>query len=243
MGCGAITDEEREALLKTTNAHNTVLGWMHNMAMSGVRRGVLGYDLDSNSRAALLKMMLEKMTALRSTCASVPDKLSGRMPLAYTQLVQILSDLLVLFSPFALIHSVGGVGAVAGTALVTLFHASISSLAKLLLDPFGNMTWGANSGISINVATLIKEVNLSSERWRIQCATLPAAVRRTMFAEYDPPPFAGEGTERSGSSVRESGEGGRGGDGGAEPGREQDVVASIEGRWPVSTGGPPGPPK
>lgn len=32
-----------------------------------------------------------------------------------TQLVQIMADLLILCTPFALIHSVGGVGAVLGT--------------------------------------------------------------------------------------------------------------------------------
>ena len=41
------------------------------------------------------------------------------MPLAYTQLVQIMADLLILCTPFALVHSVGGVGAVIGTGLVS----------------------------------------------------------------------------------------------------------------------------
>ena len=51
---------------------------------------------------------------LRATYATIPDALSGRMPLAYAQLVQILVDVLVSASPVALIHSVGGFGAIVG---------------------------------------------------------------------------------------------------------------------------------
>ena len=47
-------------------------------------------------------------------------------------------DVLIGSTPFALIHSVGGVGAVVGTALVTLFHSSILNLAKMFLDPLNN---------------------------------------------------------------------------------------------------------
>ena len=48
-----------------------------------------------------------------------------RMPLAYVQLVQILTDGLILTTPFALIHSVGPFGVVMGTAVVTLFHSPL----------------------------------------------------------------------------------------------------------------------
>jgi len=40
---------------------------------------------------------------LRSSYASIEDELTGRMPLAYTQLVQIMADLLIGFTPFALV--------------------------------------------------------------------------------------------------------------------------------------------
>ena len=54
-----------------------------------------------------------KLTELRGAYAGIEDQLTGRMPLAYTQLVQIKVDLLIGFTPLALIHSVGGVGAMA----------------------------------------------------------------------------------------------------------------------------------
>ena len=47
------------------------------------------------------------------------------MPLAYVQLVQILTDGLILTTPCALIHSVGPFGVVMGTAVVTPFHSSL----------------------------------------------------------------------------------------------------------------------
>ena len=54
-----------------------------------------------------------KLTELRGTYASLPDELSGRMPLSYVQLVQILTDVLILFTPFALVHTVGPFGVIA----------------------------------------------------------------------------------------------------------------------------------
>ena len=44
------------------------------------------------------------------TDASLKDELTARMPLAYVQLVQILSDGLILFTPFALVDSIGPFG-------------------------------------------------------------------------------------------------------------------------------------
>ena len=71
------------------------------------------------------------------------------MPLAYTQLVQIMADLLIAATPFALLHSVGGVGAVVGTALVTFFHSSILYLAKMFLDPLNNDQYSSDMGINV----------------------------------------------------------------------------------------------
>ena len=71
-------------------------------------------------------------------CLDPASVCSGRMPLAYVQLVQILTDLLILTTPLALYNSVGGVGAVIGTGVVTLFHSSVVKLAKIFLDPFNN---------------------------------------------------------------------------------------------------------
>ena len=121
-----------------------------------------------------------KIIELCSTYASLPDAVTERMTLAYVQLVHILSDGLVLFTPFALLHSVGSFSVVCGTAVVTLFHASIVTLAKLFLDPFNNEVEqrGGDPGIGgIEVQTLMQETNVGSERWRRSALWVPDAVR------------------------------------------------------------------
>ena len=80
----------------------------------------------------------EKFLELRRTYAMIADDLSGRMPLAYTQLVQILVDMLVISTPFALIPVLGTYGVLIGTAVITFFYSSVLNLAKVFLDPFDN---------------------------------------------------------------------------------------------------------
>lgn len=137
VGRGALTAEERDGLLASSMGHNAVLEWIATLINSAVADGRFGGTTAAAGGGPPLALALplqasmhEKLTALRATYAAIEDELSGRMPLAYTQLVQIMVDLLVLGTPCALIHSVGGVGAVVGTGLVTLFHSSTLNLAK-----------------------------------------------------------------------------------------------------------------
>jgi len=122
-----------------------------------------------------------KLIELRATYAMLTDDLTGRMPLAYVQLVQILTDTLILFTPIALIPSVGPFGVIIGTAVVTLWYSSIVTLAKLFLDPLNNemKERGGDPGIGgVQVSTLLQETNLASERWRRISSSLPLAVWR-----------------------------------------------------------------
>lgn len=55
---------------------------------------------------------------------------------------------------------------IAGTALLTLFYASILDLAKTFLDPFDNEDYGRiRGGTRIEVDTLVQETNRGSRRW------------------------------------------------------------------------------
>ena len=67
-----------------------------------------------------------------------------------------------------------GAGAVFGTGLATLFYSSILILAKMFLDPLNNDDYSGNIGI--NVATLIQETNVASERWRKSGVWVPPDV-------------------------------------------------------------------
>ena len=92
--------------------------------------------------------------------------------------MQVLVDLLLLFAPAALATRLGGVApTILGTAFVTLFYSSLLSLAKYFLDPFDNEGGGAKYGICVNVATLLQETNLGTERWRRNAEWTPRLER------------------------------------------------------------------
>eukprot|EP00966_Prymnesium_polylepis_P028497 659762-Prymnesium_polylepis.1 len=120
-----------------------------------------------------------KLLDLRTGAAAIRDELSGRMPLAYTHLMQLLVDLLVIFTPFALLSSVSGLlPAVVGTGAVTLFYSSLLLLAKMFCDPYDNEQFGGQKyGIAINVDCLLQETNSNSERWRRGAVWVPALAR------------------------------------------------------------------
>ena len=168
---GALTSTERDALLRSSLMHNAVLEWITTLLHSSLADGRLCGSPTGGNPLALQMAMQQKVVELRASYAGIEDELTGRMPLAYTQLVQIMADLLISFTPFALIHSVGGIGAVIGTALVTLFHSSILNLAKMFLDPLNNDLYSGNMGI--NVATLMQETNDGSERWCKAASWIP----------------------------------------------------------------------
>lgn len=168
---GAMTQPEYEALLQTSMGHHAVIEWISTLLNSALGDGRLCGSASGGSSGALQITLQAKLTELRAQYGGIEDQLTGRMPLAYTQLVQIMADILILATPLALIHSVGGVGAVVGTGLVTLFHSSILNLAKSFLDPLNNDAYSGNMGI--NVATLIQETNVASSRWYKSAAWVP----------------------------------------------------------------------
>ena len=85
----------------------------------------------TSSRAAVADEALRPPALSPSRYAGIADELAGRMPLAYTHLVQLLVDALVLAAPFALAAEFGPVSTVAGTALLTLFYSAVLDLAKM----------------------------------------------------------------------------------------------------------------
>ncbi len=122
---GGLTEDERERLLEASTGHNAVLGWMWTASFAGLGNGAIG------AGASLQRTLESELLELRSLSAGLPDALSGRMPLAYTQLVQILVDLLIVAAPLALLPSIGAIGAVVATGFVTLFYSSVLNLAKV----------------------------------------------------------------------------------------------------------------
>jgi len=181
VSVGALTAEEREVLLESSTGHNAVVGWLSGLVDTAISDGRLATSVvraRDTSPIAVQMSLQNKLLDLRATYASLEDELTGRMPLAYVQLVQILTDGLILVTPFALIRDVGQFGVVCATFVVTLFYSSIVTLAKLFLDPFNNEVQqrGGDPGIGgIEVATLLQETNLGSERWRRSAANVPSS--------------------------------------------------------------------
>lgn len=165
-----ITNKEYQMLIQTSRQDLTVLLWISLTLRAALKDGRLDSTYDRTIQTKVLE--------LRGHSASIRDELSGRIPLAYTHLMQLLCDLLVLFTPLALSASVGGVACVFSSALVALFYSSVLKLAKHFCDPYDNEQYdGQTNGIAINVECLVQETNLNSERWRTSATWLPDAAR------------------------------------------------------------------
>ena len=154
----ALTEEEREHVLDAGKNHNQIIVWISAMLQQAIADGTLrgGEPLSIN--------VMQLLAELRQNYAAIPDKLSGRMPLAYTHFVQLLIDVFVLMTPFATYY-VMGPAAIFATALLTIAYSGMLDLAKMLLDPFDNEDIGGRSGVFIEIDTLVQETNGGSRRW------------------------------------------------------------------------------
>ncbi|GMI22515.1 hypothetical protein TrCOL_g13491 [Triparma columacea] len=160
---GIITELEREALtsagVPATQRHNNVLLWIVRVFGDGVEGGVIrgGPGLEQN--------FLQRVHEIRAQYGSIGDELSGRMPLAYAHLVQVLVDIVLWLYPAMAFGSGMGAGlGVLGCGLLTLFYSGLLGLAKQFLDPYDNENYGAGDDPLV-VDTLIAESNAGSVRW------------------------------------------------------------------------------
>lgn len=113
-----------------------------------------------------------QVLALRSTCASIPDLIAGRIPMAYAHFVQVLVDIFIFLSPFAL-YSELGIWSTPAVALLTIFYAGMLDLAKVLLDFLDDVPEFYNESINVDIGVLIRESNLGSTRWKYGAEVLP----------------------------------------------------------------------
>ena len=80
---------------------HTALQWIYIRAVKGMEEGAFPQT------DALEKICLTKILELRSTMASIGDCLAGKIPLAYAQFVQLMVDIFLILSPFALYPDIG----------------------------------------------------------------------------------------------------------------------------------------
>lgn len=165
---GELSDVEMEALLGSglppSQYAYVLLEWVGLCAMDGMQRGWL------RSGAGLEDNLMRQLTGLRAEYFNIGDYASGRMPVAYVQLVEVLVDSLVLLAPFALYPELGSL-TVPATGLLTLFFKGLLELSKSFLDPFGNEGY---PGQNIRVDVLVSELNFgAASRWMKAGAVLP----------------------------------------------------------------------
>jgi len=142
-----------------TQRHNNVLLWIVRLFRDGVEGGVI------QGGAGLEQNFLQRVHEIRAQYGSIGDELSGRMPLAYAHIVQVLVDIVLWLYPVMAFGSGMGVGlGVLGCGLLSLFYSGLLGLAKQFLDPYDNENYGAGDDPLV-VDTLIAESNAGSVRW------------------------------------------------------------------------------
>ena len=146
--------------------HTACLEWMMIRTDGAIRDGTLLV-----SDVAHRQVLLTTMNELSCTYSMINNKLNGRMPLAYTHIVQVLVDTFVWLAPLGL-YAVLGTWSVLCVGLLTVFYAGLLDLAKIFLDPLNNEDFCRNS-VYMDIGVLIRESNGGSTRWKNGAESLP----------------------------------------------------------------------
>ncbi|CAB9498691.1 dependent protein kinase regulatory subunit [Seminavis robusta] len=192
---GLMTSRQLEILenldVPDNQRHNACLEWMMIRAWKGIDDGTL------RSEPSLSQRLMDQTCRLRATYATTGDKLSCRMPLPYTHLVQILVDSFIALSPVALYTEMGAYS-IFSVGVLTLFYTGLLDLAKVFLDPLDNEDFTKNS-IDMDLGVLIRESNGGSTRWKNCGVSLPFA----MPPRPPPPPKPASATSNEPETEKE----------------------------------------
>jgi len=124
------------------------------------------------------KSLQEEATGLRGSCFAISGKIKGRMPRAYSHLVQILVDSFLLLAPWGLHSKLLNTGStIVCVGMLTLFYGGLLDLAKAFLDPLENdETWSNTGAAYLDLSVLIREANAGSTVWKNAGSILPFSV-------------------------------------------------------------------
>lgn len=154
-----------QAIDQRAGAPNACLQWIAIRALKGMK------DKDGGLKDDESFLLHAKISELRGTYAGIGDILAGRMPLAYTHIVQILVDSFLATAPVALYAELGVWGPLS-VGILTLFYSGLLDLAKIFLDPLDNDGF-CNESINMDIGVLIREGNAGSTRWKSSAEILP----------------------------------------------------------------------
>eukprot|EP00797_Seminavis_robusta_P029777 Sro605_g174290.1 dependent protein kinase regulatory subunit (688) ;mRNA; r:21187-23250 len=148
--------------------HVACLEWMMISASQGIE------DSHFRNSYALSRQLLDLTCQLRSVSVQVTDSLkSGRPPLSYTHLVQILIDSFIWTSPAALYAELG-IYSIPCVGVITLFYGGLLNMAKIFLDPLGNQHFTKSSvNMGMDLGVLTRESNGSTSLFKEHGAIVP----------------------------------------------------------------------
>jgi Bestrophin, RFP-TM, chloride channel len=169
---GMMTPKQLQILQSLSTPYGTkhvaCLEWMMITASQGMEDGCF------RNSYALSRQLLETTCQLRSVSVKVVDSLkSGRPPLSYTHLVQVLVDCFIWTSPLALYAELG-VYSILCVGLITLFYGGLLNMAKIFLDPLGNQHFTKSSiNMGMDIGVLTRESNASTSLFKEHGAKIP----------------------------------------------------------------------
>jgi len=169
----------QESKAPALQKHNAVLMWIIRTFVEGCEAGHF------QGSAGFEEQFLEKAHICRAQYGAIGDELHGRMPLAYTHIVQVLVDVVLWLYPFMAVSSgMSGMLCVLGTGLLTVSYQGLFDLAKQFLDPYDNESYGKGEDPLV-VDTLIAETNAGSVRWMWSLEKLPVSGERIQSGDFD----------------------------------------------------------
>ena len=173
---GIMTQQELQILvdlkLPATQRHHAVLLWILRSFLEGREAGhFLG-------GAGFEEQIIEKFHVTRQQYGAISDELHGRMPLAYSHIVQVLVDVILYMYPFmAFTSKMSPLVSVIGTGLLTISYQGLFDLSKQFLDPYDNESYGKGEDPLV-VDTLIAETNAASVRWLYGLEQMPVPTEK-----------------------------------------------------------------
>ena len=158
---GLITNDQFRCLQVQDDgisAHHTCIEWIGMRIFQGMEEGGIKDD------TALKMEILNRINFVRSSQSDVGDIIDGRMSLAYAHLVQMLVDVLLITSPFA-VYAQQGIWAILTVGVLTVFYAGVLDLSKMYLDPLDNDGLYDDS-VNMDLGVLMNEMNLGAAEWK-----------------------------------------------------------------------------
>eukprot|EP00980_Cylindrotheca_fusiformis_P026116 scaffold15397_cov93-Cylindrotheca_fusiformis.AAC.2 len=167
---GVLSYKEKETLdmqlgVPKDQQHQILLEWIMFNCREARKKKIL------NGGDGMERILLDKICSLRDLSSQISSKTSGRMPLPYIQVVQILLDVFILLAPLAQYPDLG-ILTIFSVGIITLFYSGLFLLALIFLDPLDREGGFRDSHAILDMAVFIRESNISSSLYQKAASVL-----------------------------------------------------------------------